>query len=83
MFLLFGVELSATAKEAKYFDLLRVDDECNRDPTLEADNAQSRTDVVAPPATLGEDFETEAIFRDPVDISSGNSLSRSLGNPPA
>jgi hypothetical protein len=67
-FLLQRAYRTASAVEAYNDDLLRLDDERNGDPPLEADDAKAGANVVAPTATFGCNLESLAVDLDTVQI---------------
>jgi hypothetical protein len=68
-------------EEAHDDDLLRLADESNGDPMLETDNAKPGTDVVAPVAALGCQFEALAVFLEALQVGRRDSGSCPLGDP--
>jgi hypothetical protein len=72
---------TASVVEAYNDDLLRLDDERNGDPPLEADNAKAGANVVAPMATFGCILESPAVDLDTVQIGCSDRGSATLGDP--
>jgi hypothetical protein len=67
-FLLQRAYRTASVVEAYNDDLLRLDEERNGDPPLEADNAKAGANVVSSMATFGCNLESLAVGVDTVQI---------------
>jgi hypothetical protein len=75
-----ALEIAATIKNAENDNLLAYDPECNCCPTLKSDDPQSGADVVTTCTPYRRGLQSHAGGLNPIDVSTGNSVTRALGD---